>query len=237
MPKLDSLFSTLQQLSLSASKNPSEYPSTIELSVERRLLFQQQALDDRGRRSTADSGDHSENFTIEELMLVDGATLASACLRRRPREEKEMQRHSDIITAAATGMAVCLLKRSRQISLQLFQTIVDSFCKNNGALVMLKILNGLDETAVGPYDVPPVLPCLRAADKVSRVPWEAEGDAAATETLQNAMPSPLAEAYWRSASVLYVVCRDSPERVRKILVQFRSFSSLVKMFRTPNRQI
>ncbi|KAF4653282.1 hypothetical protein FOZ61_009080 [Perkinsus olseni] len=237
MPKLDSLFSTLQQLSLSASKNPSEYPSTIDLSLERRLLFQQQALDDRGRRGTADSGDHSENLTIEELMLVDGATLASASLRRRPREEKEMQRHSDIITAAATGMAVCLLKRSRQISLQLFQSIVDSFCKNNGALVMLKILNGLDETAVGPYDVPPVLPCLRAADKVSRVPWEAEGDAAAMETLQNAMPSPLAESYWRAASVLYAVCRDSPERVRKVLVQFRSFSSLVKMFRTPNRQI
>ncbi|KAF4739169.1 hypothetical protein FOZ63_013987 [Perkinsus olseni] len=237
MPKLDSLFSTLQQLSLSASKNPSEYPSTIDLSLERRLLLQQQTLDDRGRGSTADSDDHSENFTIEELMLVDGATLASACLRRRPREEKEMQRHSDIITAAATGMAVCLLKRSRQISLQLFQTIVDSFCKNNGALVMLKILNGLDETAVGPYDVSPVLPCLRAADKVSRVPWEAGGDAAATETLQNAMPSPLAEAYWRSASVLYAICRDSPERVRKVLVQFRSFSSLVKMFRTPNRQI
>ncbi|KAF4672079.1 hypothetical protein FOL47_000946 [Perkinsus chesapeaki] len=236
VPKLDSLFSTLQQLCLSASNNPSEYPCSIDLSVERQLLSLQQ-VQDEGATDGCSAAHHPENVTIEEMMLADGATLANGCLRHVPLQGQEMQRHSDIITACITGMVLCLLKRCRQVSLQLFQAIIDFFCKNNGALVMLKVLNGLNEASVRPYTVPPVLPCLRCSEKAPRFPRKSSSETTVTETLQSSMPCPTAESYLRSASILYIICRDCPERVRKILVQFRSFTGLVRMFRTPNRQI
>eukprot|EP00435_Cladocopium_sp_Y103_P046441 s1868_g13.t1 len=123
-----------------------------------------------------------------------------------PMAEVEAQRHREILASAVAGVILILLKSARRYSSEDFAFLSQLVAESNGALVVLKYLNQ-DMSTEQP--IPPVLPCLQTA-------------VAAGKRL------PLSACFWqacgtlRLVEVLYLVCRDCPERVRKYLIHYRA---------------
>lgn len=123
-----------------------------------------------------------------------------------PMAEVEAQRHREILASAVAGVILILLKSARRYSSQDFAFLSQLVAESNGALVVLKYLN---QDMSAEQAIPPVLPCLQAA-------------VAAGKRL------PLSACFWqacgtlRLVEVLYLVCRDCPERVRKYLIHYRA---------------
>ncbi|CAJ1337003.1 unnamed protein product [Effrenium voratum] len=129
-------------------------------------------------------------------------------------ESVEAQRHKEILAASVAGVLLVLLKSAKRSAAEEFAFVAQLIADSNGALVVLKYLN---QDTNQEQAIPPVLPCLRAGKLSTR-----EG---------------LMSSYWqacgtlRLVEVLYLVCRDCPERVRKYLINYRAHFILKRLNR------
>ncbi|CAK9037925.1 unnamed protein product [Durusdinium trenchii] len=147
--------------------------------------------------------------------IVDFARERKAAEHAQAHEfnEAEAQRHREILAAAVAGVILILLKSARRFSSEDFAFLSQLLAESNGALVVLKYLNQNPDVCSGQdtsgEPLPPVLPCLQAASAAGR-------------------RLPLSSCFWqacgtlRLVEVLYLVCRDCPERVRKYLIHYRA---------------
>eukprot|EP00811_Abedinium_folium_P032848 NODE_585_length_2907_cov_2.471942.p1 GENE.NODE_585_length_2907_cov_2.471942~~NODE_585_length_2907_cov_2.471942.p1 ORF type:complete len:890 (-),score=260.41 NODE_585_length_2907_cov_2.471942:237-2606(-) len=144
---------------------------------------------------------------IADDVGCDRALLAH-CEMVMPTEAVEAQRHRKIMAAAVSGVILVLLKQARRSVAEQFSSLAQLITDSNGALVVLKFLNQ-DLSSPGPTtsvesraDAPPVLLCLWGP----RAPpgaWLASWPACVT---------------FRLVQILHLLCKDSPERVRKYLI-------------------
>lgn len=129
-------------------------------------------------------------------------------------EAAEAQRHREILAAAVGGVVLILLKQARQSVSEQFSSVAQLVADSNGALVVLKFLNQDLAVATETPAAPPVLPCLEAVEPT----WQAV-------------------ATLRLVEVLYLLCKDSPERVRKFLIHYKAHFILKRLHRVENPQV
>ncbi|CAE8640236.1 unnamed protein product [Polarella glacialis] len=138
-------------------------------------------------------------------------------------EAAEAQRHREIMAAAVAGVVLVLLKQARKSSTEQFASVAQLIADSNGALVVLKFLNQ-DLAAQESAPAQAVLPCLRKES--------AGGSAAAV-----ASPSfRQACSTLRLVEVLYLLCKDCPERVRKYLIHYKAPFILKRLHRVESPQ-
>eukprot|EP00931_Biecheleriopsis_adriatica_P048542 TRINITY_DN28049_c0_g1_i1.p1 TRINITY_DN28049_c0_g1~~TRINITY_DN28049_c0_g1_i1.p1 ORF type:complete len:793 (-),score=193.86 TRINITY_DN28049_c0_g1_i1:77-2455(-) len=128
-------------------------------------------------------------------------------------EVAEAQRHREITASAVAGVVLLLLKSARHAAAEQFASVAQLVADCNGALVVLKFLNqdlASQETLLAPA----VLPCLREAS-VAGSPEE-------RSTVPCSPTHWQACAMLRLVEVLYLLCKDCPERVRKYLIHYKA---------------
>jgi len=148
-------------------------------------------------------------------------TLLAGVEQSMPTEAAEAHRHREIMAAAVSGVVLILLKEARRSAAEQFSSLAQLITDSNGALVVLKFLNQDLSAATEPRDLAPVLPCLRDRPALP-VPWLASWPACATLRLVEA---------------LYLLCKDSPERVRKYLIHYKAPFILKRLHRIENQQV
>lgn len=144
-----------------------------------------------------------------------------------PSEPAEAQRHREIMAAGVSGVILVLLKQARKSVPEQFSSLAQLITDSNGALVVLKFLNQDLSSAMEPRDAPPVLPCLREGQ-------QAGGSRAGAGP---PLPSWPACATLRLVEVLYLLCKDSPERVRKYLIHYKAPFILKRLRHIENWQV
>eukprot|EP00971_Amphidinium_carterae_P052540 1034195-Amphidinium_carterae.1 len=122
------------------------------------------------------------------------------------------------MAAAVSGVLLILLERARKASVEQFSSLAQLITDSNGALVVLKFLNQDLSAALERPKVPPVLPCLRARRSSSVASW-------------------LVRATKRLLEVLYLLCKDSPERVRRYLVHYKAPLILKRLHRIEHQEV
>lgn len=147
----------------------------------------------------------------------DCPQLLSQYEKNMPTEAVEAHRHREIMAAAVSGIILILLKQARKSASEQFSTLAQLITDANGALVVLKFLNQDLSAAMEPRDVPPVLPCVGKPGV-----WIASWPACAT---------------LRLVEVLYLLCKDSPERVRRYLIHYKAPFILKRLHRIENQQV
>lgn len=143
------------------------------------------------------------------------------CEKAMPSEAVAAHRHREIMAAAVSGVVLILLKQARRSVSEQFSSLAQLITDSNGALVVLKFLNQDLTAAMEPRDTPPVLPCLRGR----------------RQPLSTWVPSWPACATLRLVEVLYLLCKDSPERVRKYLIHYKAPFILKRLHRIENQQV
>mmetsp|Transcript_65850 Transcript_65850/g.157370 ORF Transcript_65850/g.157370 Transcript_65850/m.157370 type:complete len:887 (-) Transcript_65850:25-2685(-) len=136
-----------------------------------------------------------------------------------PSESVEALRDREIMASAVSGVILILLKRARKASVEPFSSLAQLITDSNGALVVLKFLNQDLSAALETPKVPPVLACLR------------------TRASSTTHPSWLACATLRLVEVLYLLCKDSPERVRRYLVHYKAPLILKRLHKIESPQV
>jgi len=158
--------------------------------------------------------------SIADDVVSDRAMMAP-CGRAMPAESVEAHRHREIMAAAVSGVILILLKQARRSVAEQFSSLAQLVTDSNGALVVLKFLNQDLSSAMEPRDTPPVLPCLHGKSPPAGT-W---------------IPSWPACATLRLVEVLYLLCKDSPERVRKYLIHYKAPFILKRLHRIENQQV
>lgn len=138
-----------------------------------------------------------------------------------PSEATEKHRHREIMAAAISGILLMLLKQAKASASEQFSALAQLITDSNGALVVLKFLNQDISAATETQDMPPVLPCLRTQPALAGS-WVASWTTCATLRLVEA---------------LYLLCKDSPERVRKYLIHYKAPFILKRLHRIENQQV
>jgi len=154
---------------------------------------------------------------------LDQHPLLMAYERNVPTDAAEAQRHREIMAAAVGGVIFILLKQARKSVPEQFSSLAQLITDSNGALVVLKFLNQDLSSAMEPRDATPVLPCL----------WSVATGADGAPVL----PSWPACATLRLVEVLYLLCKDSPERVRKYLIHYKAPFILKRLRHIENWQV
>eukprot|EP00929_Paragymnodinium_shiwhaense_P077227 TRINITY_DN39767_c0_g1_i1.p1 TRINITY_DN39767_c0_g1~~TRINITY_DN39767_c0_g1_i1.p1 ORF type:complete len:963 (-),score=110.14 TRINITY_DN39767_c0_g1_i1:1-2889(-) len=157
---------------------------------------------------------------IPDDSAADRALLAPF-EKAMPSEATEAQRHREIMAAAVSGLILMLLKQARKSVAEQFSCLAQLITDSNGALVVLKFLNQDLSSAMEPRDPTPVMACLQGR-RVSCGAW---------------VPSWPACATLRLVEVLYLLCKDSPERVRKYLIHYKAPFILKRLQRIENHQV
>jgi len=135
-----------------------------------------------------------------------------------PGEAAEAQRQREIMASAVSGVLLILLKQARRSMSEQFSSLAQLITDSNGVLVVLKFLNqdltaAMEQTGHAPVLRGLELPGLEAP------------------------PSWLAVATLRLVGVLYLLCKDSPERVRKYLIHYKAPFILKRLLRIENDRL
>lgn len=141
-----------------------------------------------------------------------------------PSEAVEANRHREIMAAAVSGIILILLKQARKSVSEQFSSLAQLITDSNGALVVLKFLNQDLSSAMEPRDPSPVMACLQLARRNTSpsTAW---------------VPSWPACASLRLVEVLYLLCKDSPDRVRKYLIHYKAPFILKRLMRIENQHV
>eukprot|EP00927_Polykrikos_kofoidii_P061222 TRINITY_DN56088_c0_g1_i1.p1 TRINITY_DN56088_c0_g1~~TRINITY_DN56088_c0_g1_i1.p1 ORF type:complete len:1045 (+),score=175.22 TRINITY_DN56088_c0_g1_i1:48-3182(+) len=157
---------------------------------------------------------------MREETAAERAQLA-AFEKVMPSDAERMHRHRDIMAAAVSGVILILLKQARKAVSEQFSSLAQLITDSNGALVVLKFLNQDLSAAMEPRDPFPVMSCLHGR----------------RQGAGTGVPSWPACATLRLVEVLYLLCKDSPERVRKYLIHYRAPFILKRLHRMENLQV
>ena len=172
------------------------------------------------------SNDYPNTITIDNdrallHSLLSGRIIISS--------ESETRRNADIISSTVLGIFVQILYcagiEGPRVNAHVCQLIANS----NGCLVLLKFLNGTEDGGanfIGSNHSVPILPIHYLQNSGISDP-----------VFLAAFPSPKSAAVLRALVALRLICKDSPERIRKYLLAFKSALILKRIFRIPSYRI
>lgn len=137
-------------------------------------------------------------------------------------EAAETHRHREIMAAAVSGVILILLKLARKSIPEQFSSLAQLITDSNGALVVLKFLNQDLSSTMEPRDPHPVMACLQTKLQLASHSCIVSWPVCAT---------------MRLVEVLYLLCKDSPERVRKYLIHYKAPFILKRLHKIENQQV
>lgn len=223
-PRLNDTCVLLLRLLLTSCSNVENYPGVVDLTRERAATslpeeegvsaLHETAL---GQPSNASDGGGDADSTAVNASETGGETSA-----RTSAEATEAARHREIIAATVSGVLLILLRQAKRNSLEQFACLAQIVTDANGVLVALKFLNQDLMTVMDTKD-----------QSLQSVPPNVEGG----PNPDQPQPNWLICAALRLVRVLYILCKDSPERVRKFLIQYKAPFILKRLQRIENEQM